>query len=167
MADTNYRIKIVRPDFQFEAEGDKSFVLEMLNRFESTDSAKSLKSSQKAGQAMKSAPTVKAPTAKAVSESEFIRQLGFKKHTDIVLAFGYYREKYSGLRDFTPADINSCYYDAKMESSNTSQMIIRNIKQGRMMEAKKAKGEKKTKKSYVLTRSGEDFIDKKLSKLEN
>ena len=35
MPETIYRIKIVKPDFEFEAEGDKTFVLEMLNRFES------------------------------------------------------------------------------------------------------------------------------------
>ena len=30
MSPNNYRIKIIRGDFQFEAEGDKKFVLQML-----------------------------------------------------------------------------------------------------------------------------------------
>ena len=30
----NYRIKIVKAGFEFEAEGDKKFVTDMLNRFE-------------------------------------------------------------------------------------------------------------------------------------
>jgi hypothetical protein len=84
-----------------------------------------------------------------------------KKHTDIVLAFGYYLEKYSGVTEFTPADINACYYDSKMDSSNTSQMLIQNIKRHRIMEAKRGKSKKR---SYVLTNTGENFIKSKLSK---
>jgi hypothetical protein len=33
----NYRVRIVRGDRQFEAEGDKSFVLDLLRRFEGGD----------------------------------------------------------------------------------------------------------------------------------
>lgn len=89
---------------------------------------------------------------------EFVRQLGLKKHTDIVLAFGYYLEKISGVREFSPADINKCYYEAKMENSNTSQMLIQNIKNGRIMPARG------TKKLYTLTKTGEDFIETVLNK---
>jgi hypothetical protein len=98
---------------------------------------------------------------KVLSPGEFIRQFSFKRHTDIVLAFGYYLEHYSGAKDFTPADINSLYYEAKMENSNTSQMCTQNVRKGFMMEAKGKKGEKKR---YVLTVSGEEYIKKKLSK---
>jgi predicted transcriptional regulator len=80
----------------------------------------------------------------------------------MVLAFGYYIEKMSGLPSFTPADINACYYEAKLETSNTSQMIIQNIRNSRMMPAKK--GTSKGKKAYTLTQTGEDFIEKKLNK---
>ena len=103
---------------------------------------------------------------KKISVGEFIRQLGFKKHTDLVLAFGYYLEKNAGLQTFTPADINSCYYEAKMESSNTSQMIIQNIRRGLLMAAKKDKDQGK-KGAYTLTHSGEEYIEgsaKKTSK---
>lgn len=162
MASTNYRIRIVRADQQFEAEGDKAFVIEMLERFEGgaiRRASKPSKKSEKIGESDEMAVT---HHGKSLAVGEFIRQLGFKKHTDIVLAFGYYLEVNSGLSDFTPADINTCYYDSKMEASNTSQMIIRNINQGRIMEAKKGKDQKK--KSYVLTRTGEDFIRAKLNK---
>jgi len=163
MAGTTYRIRIVKPDFQFEAEGDKTFVLEMLNRFEGGAPDVSAAPSQKGRRKASVTTTSMAVSGKVVSISEFIRHLGLKKHTDIVVAFGYYLEKYSGLASFTPADINSCYYNAKMESSNTSQMTIRNIKSGRIMEATSPKGAKRGKKSYMLTRTGEEFIEKKLS----
>ncbi len=98
-------------------------------------------------------------SSKEVSVGEFIRQLGVKKHTDLVVAFGYYLEQHSGLTDFTAADINNCYYEAKMETTNVSQSIIQNIKRGYIMEAK---GDKKAKKGrrYTLTISGQTFIGK-------
>lgn len=95
---------------------------------------------------------------KGISVGEFIRRLGLKKHTDRVVAFGFYLEKYSGATEFSPADINRCYYDAKMETSNTSQMIIQNIKRGYVMLARSARSKGKGKKSYTLTNTGEQFI---------
>ena len=161
MSTNNYRVKIIRGDFEFEAQGDKTFVMEMLNRFGEKGS-KTAEKKHKGSSKGKDLATVSGiADAKAISVGEFIRQIGVKRHTHMVLAFGYYLEKFAGVDAFTPADINTCYYDSKMESSNTSQMIIQNIKAGRIMEAKKGKGKKK---SYVLTRTGEEYIKSKLSK---
>jgi len=162
MAGLTYRIRIVKPDFEFEAEGNKAFVMDMLKRFEGgvPTSGTSSKTEKK-----RPAKDLHKTTGKPLSVGEFIRQVGTKKHTESVLAFGYYLEKYTGANEFTAADINSCYYDAKMEVSNTSQMIIHNIRSQRMMEAKKKRGDK-GRKAYVLTRTGEEFIEKKLKKTE-
>lgn len=167
---TSYRVRIDRGDVHFEAEGDKKFVLEMLARFEKPAStalsaesrgpSEATSKSARGKRARASAPDV----GKGLSPGEFIRQFGFKKHTDFVVAFGYYLEKHSGLTEFAAADINNCYYEAKMESSNTSQMIIQNIKRGYMMEAKgTAKGTKGAKK-FTLTRSGEEHLQKALAR---
>ena len=155
---TTYRIKISRGDTAFEAEGDKKFVLEMIERFAEEPTpvppfAKGPKSRGKPGLIVP--PTTSG--GKKVSVGEFVRQLGFKKHTDLVLAFGYYLEKVAGAASFTPADINTCYYEAKLESSNTSQMIIQNIRRGFMMQAKRDK--EKGKKAYTLTHSGEQYVE--------
>lgn len=158
-----YRIKIAHGDSHFEVEGDKKFVLDMLAKYGEVSTTVAPTRSVPSRTAKTGPATVLLPTAgKKVSLGEFIRQLGFKKHTDMVLAFGYYLEKVSGLASFTAADINTCYYEAKLESSNTSQMIVQNIRSGRMMPAKK--GEDKGKKAYVLTRTGEEFIEKKPAK---
>lgn len=166
MPEITYRIKIVKPDFEFEAEGDKAFVLEMLDRFEGEGSQMGVKPAKKPLKPTDLAPADIISGGKPLSVGEFIRHLGLKKHTDIVLALGYYLENFSDASEFTPADINRCYYDAKMESSNTSQMIIQNIRHGHMMEARKEKGGTKAKKSYVLTTTGEKFIESKISKKE-
>ncbi len=165
MATKTYRVKIAREGSEFEAEGDKAFILDMLKRFspeEGIEPPRAAKAKDDSKHGGKKATSEIAPTGtKSLSIREFIQRLGFKRHIDIALAFGYYLEKYSGVSEFTPADINQCYYEAKLESSNTSQMIIRNIKLGRMMPSKKkgAKG----RNLYTLTSTGEEFTKSKLS----
>jgi hypothetical protein len=158
MPTSNFRVRIVRGDQEFEAEGDKKFVLEMLDRFEGAAPPKSTTTPGR-----RTTRGEKTDNSKALSAREFIQRLGLKKHTDFGLAFGYYLEKNMGQAEFTPADINNCYYEAKMEPSNTSQVIIQNTKSGRMMQARQAKGAKSGRKTYVLTKTGEDFISEKLA----
>ncbi len=164
MPGKTYRLKIG----DFEAEGDKAFVSEMLKRYgPQTTLAPAAPPDQKSAKGAKRAMTaVSRPSAgKSLSIREFIQQLDLKKHTDITLAFGFYLEKHQGVSEFSPADINNCYYEAKLEPSNTSQMIIYNIKRGFLMAAKKAKEDKGKKgKGYTLTRSGEQFIESKLAR---
>ncbi len=155
----NCRIRVIREGTEFEAEGDKKFVLEMLDRFKFNTSS-NLGSTK-----MKDKPVGESTiSGKAVSVREFILKTGIKRHTDKVLAFGFFLEKYSDLKEFTPGDINNCYYEAKMETSNTSQLIIQNIKRGHMMEAKAPKGTKGERKKYTLTHAGEEFIQNKQEK---
>jgi len=164
MALRGYRIKFVRDGYEFEAEGDKTFVLDMLKRF-APQTGPDVGTAVKARDSRQSTNKTAISTlsrGKSVSIREFIQLLALKKHTDISLAFGYFLEKYAGIPEFTPADITNCYYDAKLESSNTSQMIIQNIKRGYLMASKK-KGEK-GKNRYTLTNSGEKFIESKLPK---
>lgn len=159
----NYKIRIVREGQEFEAEGDKAFVLKMLAHFESAAGVEVPVSDipVEKGTRAKGAKKSVAPRSKAVSIREFVQRLGFKKHTDITLAFGYYLEQQEEAREFSPADINNCYYEAKIESSNTSQMIIQNIRRGFMMQSK-AKSDK-GRKLYTLTSSGEKYIRDKLA----
>ena len=132
-----YRLKIAYGDYQFEAEGNKKFILDMWKKFREIEvGGKEVPLKEKIPEKTKTRTSILPEAAKDLSIGEFVRQLGLKKHTDFVLAFGYYLEKFSGMREFSPADINKCYYDAKMESSNTSQMLIQNIRHGRIMEAK-------------------------------
>lgn len=166
---TSYRVRIDRGDVHFEAEGDKKFVLDMLARFDRPPSGATVTVVDKSDRASK--PTkgrrTHAPipeVGKGLSPGEFIRQFGFKKHTDFVVAFGYYLEKHSGLASFAAADINTCYYEAKMETSNTSQMIIQNIRRGFMMEAKGASKGTKGAKKFTLTRSGEEHLQQALAR---
>jgi hypothetical protein len=161
MATKTYRLKIVQEGREFEAEGDKAFVLDMLKRYGHEASPSGAAAGEPGPKASsKRGSPIRPATGKSLSIREFIQQLDLKKHTDITLAFGYYLEKYQGVTEFTPADINNCYYEAKLEASNTSQMIIQNIRRGYLM-APRRKGEK-GKTRYTLTHSGEQFIEGKL-----
>ncbi len=161
MATRTYRLKITQEGREFEAEGDRAFVLEML-KLHGPQAPASRPVGERAGQ--KSLPKrgslVRPTTGKSLSIREFIQQLDLKKHTDITVAFGYYLEKHQGVSEFSSADINNCYYEAKLEASNTSQMIIQNVKRGLLMPSRH-KGEK-GRNRYTLTRSGESFVDSKL-----
>jgi hypothetical protein len=163
MTTKGYRIRVSRGGDEFEVEGDKAFVLKMLERFDSGGTAEppingSSTEKPRRGKANSESPPIK---GKSVSIREFVQQLGLKKHTDITLAFGYYLERQADTVEFTPADINNCYYEAKIESSNTSQMIIQNIRRGFMM-LSKSKGDQ-GRKRYTLTRSGEQYIETKIA----
>lgn len=153
-----YRFRLAREGVEFEVEGDRQFVLDLISKFAHgglVDAKLKQESTARLGTPAKAA--VK-PSDKALSVREFIRTFDLSKHTDYVLAFGYYLEKHSGAKSFTPADINSLYYEAKLESSNTSQMLIQNIKRGFVMEEKNSDG---GRKRYLLTSSGEKYIEQK------
>lgn len=153
---SNYRIKIIKEGLELEVEGDKKFVLDILNRYDKP--SEQTKGTGKQTRT-KEALTDDIGNTKSLSAGEFIRKTGFKKAVDVVLAFAYYLEKHNGLTSFAPTDINTCYYEAKMESSNTSQYIIYLIRKGYMMPDKKIG---KGKKKYTLTTTGIDYIEKRI-----
>jgi len=157
----NYKLRLVRGNTEFEAAGDKKFVLEMASRFESL--LNSPTSAIETTVPKDTASTKASTSLKNISAREFLQKTGVKRHSDIVLSFGYYLENHLGKKEFTAADINNCYYEAKLETTNTSQSLINNIKRSFLMEARANKGAKKSgRKSYTLTSSGESFIEKKL-----
>ena len=153
---SNVRIRIVRDGAELEAEGTEEFVREMLERFEGTGISTESKASKS-----ESPSRVISESSKRLSAREFVQKFGAKRHADRIVAFGYYLEKYLDKKEFTAADINNLYYEAKLETSNTSQGIINGIKCGLLMEAP---GQKKgaAKKRYTLTQTGEEFVEKKL-----
>jgi hypothetical protein len=153
----SFRIRLARDGAEFEAEGTREFVEKMLALHWATPGGEHKTPAPKKGSP--SEDKVKKPQsadAKGLSVAEFIRRVGgAKKHTDLVLLFGYYLEKYAGLENFAAADVNNAYYEAKLDRSNTSQMLIQNIRAGRMMEAK---GGSEGRRQYRLTRSGEEAV---------
>lgn len=156
-----YRVRFREGERELEVEGDKKYIDFMMKRFGFLDD------SSKASSKKESNISVKEHTSPTkLSPAEFILQYQLKKHTDIVIAFGYYLEKNRGLDKFTPGDITNCYYEAKMEPSNTSQMIIQNIKRGFFMPSKQGKNNQKGSKFYTVTQSGIRYVEHGFKKIK-
>jgi len=154
---TSYRIRFKQGDIEFEIEGDRSYVTKTYNEMKGILGLLQPSKPVLAGET-KTSKSISARIVgggKSSSPREFIDRYGLERHVDIVLGFGYFLEKTRNLKSFTGADINTCYYEAKVEPSNTSQMIINNIKKGFIMQSTKSG----SKKSFTLTRTGEEFVD--------
>ncbi len=96
-------------------------------------------------------------TKKRLSMREFL--LKHPPITDVqrTLAVGYYLETHEGIGSFTKADLVRGYRDAKHSlPSNMSMNIKRCIEAGNMMEAKEKKD---NKPAYVVTSTGEQFVE--------
>lgn len=94
---------------------------------------------------------------KEISVREFI--LSKKPENDVqrTLTIGYYLEKYEGLLSFNVKDLESGFRDAKEKvPKNINLCVIANISKGHMMEAKERKD---NLKAWVLTNSGEKYVE--------
>ena len=101
---------------------------------------------------------------KKVSIKEFILQKGPKSDVQKALAIGYFLEKYEGLAFFNVKDLEKGFRDAREKvPSNVADKILKNIAKGHMMK----RGEEKDGfTAYVLTNSGEKFVDNRFKKEE-
>ena len=152
-----YRLRFKQADTEFEVEGYRTYVTMTYQDLKEILGLSERPKPVLAGeQKTTKSSTSKSLGGKTSSPREFIDRYGVKRHVDIVLAFGYFLERVRGQKNFTGADINTCYYEAKVEPSNTSQMIINNIKKGLIMPQSKKAG---ARASYTLTRTGEQFVD--------
>jgi len=154
----NFRVRIKRGDNEIEVEGDKKYIAQILKKYGLEETLQPSKLPKPGKKSIPDSTPQKGFSGK-MSTAEFVLKYQIKKHTDLVLGFGYYIEKMKGMDKFTPGDITSCYYEAKLDPSNTSQMIIQNIKRGFLMEAKGSEKGSKGKKYYTLTQSGITFVE--------
>lgn len=109
-----------------------------------------------------SGKTAMGASGKKLSIREFL--LKHPPTTDVqrTLAVGYYLETHEGMGSFTNADLERGYRDAKHSlPSNMSMNIKRCIEAGNMMETKEKKDKKPT---YVVTSTGEQFVENSYKK---
>jgi hypothetical protein len=101
---------------------------------------------------------------KKLSVKEFLRSQ--RPQTDVhkVLAIGYYLEKCEEMSLFNVNDIKNGLRAGKESiPSNTQAFINQNIKNGHIMECPEKKDKKK---AYVLTNSGEEFVENGFNRKE-
>lgn len=94
--------------------------------------------------------------AKKLSIKEFLIENPPTTDIQRTLAIGYFLEKHADMASFTKSDLEKGYVDAREPTpSNISVNIRHCIKQGHLMEADEKKN---NKTSYLVTRSGEQFV---------
>lgn len=96
-------------------------------------------------------------TQKKFSAKEFLMNQELKSEIQKTLALGYYLEHTEGLSSFNVNDLVSVFQSAKEKRpKNMNDAVNKNVARGLLMEA----GEKRDgMKAWVLTRSGEQYIE--------
>ena len=99
---------------------------------------------------------------KDLSIREFLNLKNPDSYLDKVIYVGYFLEKYEALGSFTAKDIEKKFREAKEKiPSNINSLINRNIEKGYIMEAEQ---EKDGLKAWILTHTGERFVENELTK---
>ena len=96
---------------------------------------------------------------KGMSINEFMGSQKPSGDVQRTLAVGYYLEKYEGLSSFNAKDLADSYRRLKIPKSqniNFNYKVIKNIQQGYMTETKQKKDKQK---AWVLTASGEKYVE--------
>jgi len=101
-------------------------------------------------------------TQKKISAKEFLMKNELKSEAQKTLALGYYLEYVEGVSSFNIDDLVSVLQAAKEKRpKNINDMVNKNIGRGLLMEAAEKKD---SKKAWVLTSTGEKYVEKELIK---
>lgn len=99
---------------------------------------------------------------KKISLKEFILTKKPTGDAQKTLAVGYFLEGYEDFSSFNVKDLEDCFRIAKEKvPKNINDVVNKNIRKGFMMESKE---EKDGKKTWVLTASGERFVENDFKK---
>lgn len=99
---------------------------------------------------------------KKISIKEFILSKKPKDDVQKTLAIGYYLEKYENLPPFNVKDLEESFRAAREKvPKNIGDKVQLNIKKGHMMDAKEKKD---NLKAWVLTNSGEKYVENNFKK---
>jgi len=150
MSEITYKIKFRKGDFEVEVQGDKKWAEEKFKELTSEDFQTTI--TQKV-------VTEGIPEGIPETLVEFLDQKGNpQKHTELVAVFAYWLFKVEKMETFNVRDIVNCYDRTRRpKPSNPNQIINTNVRSHIFAEA----GEKKEGyKAWVLTRIGEEIVEK-------
>lgn len=155
MSEPTYRIKLKRGDYEFEVQGDKAWVEgkfeELVKDIPPIAPLTSTSGSQPP------APTTGAGTLPGTIV-EFIKAKGNpSKHTDTAVLFAYWLFKKENMTSYNIEDINNCYDQTRIpKPANISDMMNQIQSQGFVATVKE---EKDGKKAWVITTTGETYVE--------
>src|SRR2546430_8087789 len=95
--------------------------------------------------------------AKEVSVKEFVIEKKPSNDVEKTLVIGYFLERYAGIAPYNVDDLSRHFQLAKEAiPGNINDKVNMNIKKGHMAEAREKKNKKK---AWMLTNSGERFVE--------
>ena len=98
---------------------------------------------------------------KKVSAKEFLLSKDLSSAVEKTLALSYYLESIERVTPFNINDLAGIFQSAKEKApANLNDMINKNIVKGYLMETKERKD---TKKAWILTATGERFVENELN----
>jgi hypothetical protein len=145
MTETSYKIRYRKGDFEIELQGDKDWVEEKFKEFIE-------------GKIVElAALTTK---AKMLPDSlvEFLKSKGNpEEHTDRAIVFSYWLFHKENMKSYNIDDIAKCYDEARIaKPANLNDIMNKLQAKGYLKPA----GEKDDKKAWVITQSGEEYVEK-------
>ena len=106
---------------------------------------------------LKPSTSINPEKIKKVSAKEFLMTKDLKTETQKTLSLGYYLEYMEGIESFNVDDLVTAFQLAKEKRpKNMNDAVNKNIARGFLMESV---GKKDAKKAWVVTSSGEKFIE--------
>lgn len=146
MSEMQYKIGLRKGDFEVVVEGSREWVEKKFEELISGDFESSLLEHLQEG-------------GMPETLGEFLDERGNpKKHTDVVVVFGYWLFKKEKAQSFNVKDIVKCYdRTRKPKPTNPNQIINANVATHLFAEAS---GKKDGLKAWVITRPGEEFVEK-------
>lgn len=101
-------------------------------------------------------------TVKQISVKEFLISKKISSAMEKTLALAYYLEHFERVTSFNVEDLANTFQVAREKSpANLNDMINKNIAKGMLMEIRERKD---AKKAWVLTATGEKFVENDLNK---
>ncbi len=139
--DRDCRIRFRQSDLEIEIEGDREFVETHFNKFL---------------QRFQLSPFEGVETKDKIL-NRLLEQKQPSSHSEKVLLFAYYLEKYKKLKAFTAEEIGRCYQETRIPQPRNINDLIRKLPGEYVMEV----GRKERKKAWRLTREGISYVEMK------
>jgi hypothetical protein len=153
MSAHEYRIKVRKGNFEVEVQGDREWVEGKFKELTTNKEHASLG----IGAATESMPG---------TLGEFLDlKENPSKHTDSMAVFAYWLYKVEKMNSFNVKDIVDCYDKTrKAKPSNPNQIINQDVARHIFAEASE---EKDGLKAWIITRTGEEYVEQMKSKGSN
>lgn len=142
MTEASYRVRYKKGDFEIELQGDKEWVEKKFIEFIE-------------GRIVE--PNV---SAKMLSESlvEFLKSKGDpKEHIDRIIVFSYWLFHKENIESYNVDDIERCYDEARITKPSNINAFMNELQAKGFL---KTAGMKDGKKAWVITRTGEEYVEK-------